>query len=99
MVNIKINFLIITPPLIYLIAFLGLIFNKRNILISILCIELLLLSINLNFLIFSLYLDDCVGQTFVIFILTIAATESVIGLAILFSYYKLTQSILIKEIV
>ena len=59
----------------------------------------MLLSVNLNFIIFSIYLDDILGQLFVIFILTIAATESAIGLAILSSYYKVKNTILIDKIV
>ena len=61
-------------------------------------IELMLLSVNLNFLIFSIYLDDIIGQLFVLFILTIAATESAIGLAILTVYYKLKNTIQIEKI-
>tara|TARA_B110000908_G_scaffold170565_1_gene230537 strand:+ start:3588 stop:3794 length:207 start_codon:yes stop_codon:yes gene_type:complete len=56
-------------------------------------VEIMLLSVNLNFIIFSIYLDDIVGYIFVLFILTIAATESAIGLAILTVYYKLKRSI------
>lgn len=56
-------------------------------------IELLLLSVNLNFAAFSIYLDDIVGQIFVIFILTIAAAESAIGLAIITVFYRLKGSI------
>ena len=56
-------------------------------------IELMLLAINLNFIIFSIYLDDVVGYIFVLFVLTVAATESAIGLAILSVYYKLKQTI------
>jgi NADH:ubiquinone oxidoreductase subunit K len=52
-------------------------------------IELLLLAVNLNFIIFSIYLDDLIGQTFSLFILTVAAAESAIGLAILVVYYRI----------
>merc|ERR1711933_607723 len=62
---------------------LGLSLNRNNVIIMIMAIELMLLSSNLNFLSFSIYLDDIIGQIFVIFILTIAATESSIGLSIL----------------
>lgn len=58
----------------------------------------MLLSVNLNFIIFSIYLDDILGQLFVIFILTIAATESAIGLAILSSYYRVKNTIVIDKI-
>ena len=56
-------------------------------------VEVMLLAVNLNFIIFSIYLDDIAGYIFVLFILTIAATESAIGLAILSIYYKLKQTI------
>ena len=61
-------------------------------------IELLLLSVNLNFAIFSVYLDDIIGQIFVIFILTIAAAESAIGLAIITVFYRLKNSIEMESI-
>ena len=61
-------------------------------------IELMLLAVNLNFVLFSVYLDDIVGQVFVLFILTIAATESAIGLAILVVYYRLKNTIRIDKI-
>lgn len=61
-------------------------------------IELMLLAINLNFIVFSVYLDDLVGQVFVLFILTIAATESAIGLALLTIYYNLKNTIQIDKI-
>lgn len=58
----------------------------------------MLLAVNLNFVLFSIYLDDIIGQVFVLFILTIAATESAIGLAILVVYYKLKNTIRIDKI-
>ena len=61
-------------------------------------IELMLLAINLNFVVFSIYLDDITGYIFVLFILTIAAAESAIGLAILTIYYKLKNTIQIDKI-
>jgi NADH-quinone oxidoreductase subunit K len=90
-------FLLITTTL-FSIGVLGLVLNRKNILIIIMSIELMLLSVNLNFIIFSIYLDDILGQLFVIFILTIAATESAIGLAILSSYYKVKNTIIIDKI-
>jgi len=67
----------------------GIILNRQNIIIILMSIELLLLAVNLNFIIFSIYLNDLVGQTFSLFILTIAAAESAIGLAILVVYYRI----------
>ena len=84
--------------ILFLIGSIGLILNRRNILITIMSIELMLLSVNLNFIVFSIYLDDITGYLFVLFILTIAATESAIGLAILSIYYKLKQTIQMDKI-
>lgn len=77
---------------------LGLILNRSNILKTIMSLEILLLSVNLNFIIFSLYLDDIVGQIFVFFILTLSATESSIGLSILAVYYERKNSISLSTI-
>ena len=65
---------------------LGIVVNRKNIIVLLMSIELMLLAVNLNFLTFSVYLDDLVGQVFVLFVLTIAATESAVGLAILAVY-------------
>ena len=62
---------------------------KNNIIVILMSIELLLLSINLNFALFSVYLDDLVGQLFSLFVLTVAAAESAIGLAILVVFYRI----------
>jgi len=98
MVTSNIIYLLFITTLLFSIGALGLVLNRKNILIIIMSIELMLLSVNLNFIIFSIYLDDILGQLFVIFILTIAATESAIGLAILASYYKVKNTILIDKI-
>lgn len=84
--------------LVFIIGLLGIVLNRKNIIIIIMSIELLLLSINLNFAIFSIYLDDIIGQIFVIFILTVAAAESAIGLAIITSFYRLKSSIQMEPI-
>ena len=76
----------------------GIVLNRKNILITIMSIELLLLAVNLNFAAFSIYLDDVIGQIFVLFVLTIAATESAIGLAIITVFYRLKNSIQLDPI-
>lgn len=63
---------------------------RRNVITVIIAVELILLAINLNFIIFSVYLNDIVGQIFALLILTVAAAESAIGLAILVVYYRIT---------
>jgi len=98
MVTTNINYILNIIIVLFLIGSLGLVLNRKNILITIMSVELMLLSVNLNFVIFSIYLDDITGYVFVLFILTIAATESAIGLAILSIYYKLKQTIQMDKV-
>jgi NADH-quinone oxidoreductase subunit K len=98
MFSININFVLFTNFLIFFSGLSGLTVTRKNILITLMSIELLLLSTNLIFVIFSLYLDDICGQIFVLFILTISATESVIGLALITAYFRLKNSIVIEKI-
>jgi NADH-quinone oxidoreductase subunit K len=93
MITTNINYILNIIIILFLIGSLGLVLNRKNVLITIMSVEIMLLSVNLNFIVFSIYLDDIVGYIFVLFILTIAATESAIGLAILTIYYKLKRSI------
>lgn len=99
MIITNLYYLILVITFLYLIGAIGLILNRRNILIIIIAIELMLLAINLNFITFSIYLDDILGQMFVLFILTVAATESSIGLAILIVFFRIKKTILIENIV
>ena len=73
---------------IFFLGVLGVITNRRHFLVIIICIEMMLLSINMYLLLFSIYLDDILGQLFSFFVLTVAAAESSIGLAIIILYYK-----------
>jgi NADH-quinone oxidoreductase subunit K len=75
----------------------GIVFNRRSILIILMCIELMLLSLNLNFIVFSVYFDDLYGQLFSLFILTVAASESAVGLAIIIIYYRVRGNISIEQ--
>jgi NADH-quinone oxidoreductase subunit K len=93
MLTININYILGLTCIVFFIGLLGIILNRKNILTIIMSIELLLLAVNLNFAAFSIYLDDIVGQIFVLFVLTIAATESAIGLAIITVFYRLKNSI------
>ena len=79
---------ILTNFIIFGIATLGVILNRRHVLIILICIEILLLSINVNFLLLSNYFDDIYGHLFAFIILTVAASESAIGLAIIILYYR-----------
>ncbi len=71
----------------------GMYLNRRNVIILLMCIELMLLAVNINFVAFSAYLDDLAGQVFVFFILTVAAAEAAIGLAILVVLFRNRKSI------
>ena len=76
----------------------GLVLNRKNILLAIMSLELLLLAVNFNFMLFSLYLDDIYGFIFIILVLTIAASESALGLAILTLFFRKKYSIELEEI-
>jgi NADH-quinone oxidoreductase subunit K len=94
----NIQYILNTVVLLFFTGVLGIVLNRKNILITIMSLELMLLAVNLNFIVFSIYLDDVVGQIFVLFILTIAATESSIGLALLTRYYRLKNTIQMERI-
>jgi len=82
----------------FLIGILGIVLNRKNILIILMSVELMLLAVNINFVVFSVYMDDLIGQMFALFVLTVAAAESAIGLAILVAYYKVRNSIAVESI-
>ena len=88
---------ILVSIIIFMISFFGLIYNKKSILIILISIELILLSVNILFIVFSIYLDDIVGQIFTIFVLTIAAAETSIGLSLLLVSYRVRGNILIDN--
>ena len=92
-----INYLIVNT-IIFLIGVSGLVLNRKNILIILMSIELMLLAVNLNFVVFSVYLDDILGQFFALFVLTVAAAESAIGLAILVVYYRARGTIAVERV-
>ena len=98
MLTLSISHILLVTTTVFFLGLFGIILNRKNILNIIMSIELLLLSINLNFAIFSVYLDDITGQIFIIFILTIAAAESAIGLAIITGFYRLKNSIEMEPI-
>lgn len=95
----SINMLLTTSIIIFLFGVLGVILNKRNLLVILMSIELLLVAINLNFIIFSVYLDDIFGQIFVLYVLTVAAAESAIGLALFTVYFKTKQTLFLEKFV
>ena len=96
--NFSLNFLITCSSFVFLIGVLGLVLNRRNLLILLMSIELMLVGINLNFIFFSVYLDDILGQLFALYVLTVAAAESAIGLAIIVSLFRIRNSLEINLI-
>jgi len=76
----------------------GIFINRRNLILLLMCIELMLLAVNFNFIAFSRYLGDETGQVFVFFILTVAAAEAAIGLAILVVLFRNQRSINVQEL-
>ncbi len=91
------NYLILAAIL-FSISIAGIVINRKNIIILLMSIELMLLAVNLNFIAFSHYLNDLAGQVFVFFILTVAAAEAAIGLAILVVLFRNKQSINVADI-
>lgn len=79
---------LILAAILFAISVTGLLFNRKNLISALMCIELLLLSVNTNFIAFSHYLSNNLGEIFVFFILTVAAAEAAIGLAIVISIYR-----------
>ena len=89
---------LILGAFLFSISVVGIFLNRRNVLIILMAIELMLLAVNLNFVAFSHFLNDASGQVFVFFILTVAAAESAIGLAILVLLFRNVGSIDVEDI-
>ncbi len=88
---------LILAAVLFAIAVAGIFINRRNMILLLMCIELMLLAVNLNFIAFAHFLGDLGGQVFVFFILTVAAAESAIGLAILVVLFRNRASINVDE--
>jgi NADH-quinone oxidoreductase subunit K len=91
------NYLVV-GALLFSISVAGMFLNRKNVLILLMCIELMLLSVNMNFVAFSHYLGDLSGQVFVFFILTVAAAETAIGLAILVLVFRNRRTIDVQDL-
>ena len=91
------NYLAVSMVL-FLVGLSGIFLNRKNIIVLLMAVELMLLAINFNFIIFSVFLDDILGQLFALLVLTVAAAESAIGLAILVIYYRIGGTIAIEFI-
>ena len=95
---IPLNWLLILSGVLFAISVAGMFVNRKNLILLLMCVELLLLAVNFNFVAFSRYLDDINGQIFVFFVLTVAAAESAIGLAILVVLFRERRSINVEDL-
>ncbi|HEX3431753.1 MAG TPA: NADH-quinone oxidoreductase subunit NuoK [Rhizomicrobium sp.] len=84
--------------IVFTIGVLGIFLNRKNVIIILMSIELILLAVNINFVAFSAYLGNLVGQVFALFVLTVAAAEAAIGLAILVVYFRNRGSIAVETV-
>jgi len=89
---------LVVGALLFAISVVGIFINRKNLVIILMAIELLLLAANMNFVAFSYYLEDLSGQVFVFFILTVAAAEAAVGLAILIVLFRTRRSINVQDL-
>ena len=98
MIEIGLGHYLTLAAIIFAIGIIGIFLNRKNVIIILMSIELILLAVNINLVSFSIYLQNLVGQVFTMFILTVAAAEAAIGLAIIVIYYKNKGSINVELI-
>ena len=98
MTEISLEHYLILGAIIFTIGIIGIFLNRKNLIVILMCIELLLLAVNINLVSFSIFLNDLNGQIFTLFILTVAAAEAAIGLAIIVVYYRNVGSIRVEDI-
>jgi NADH-quinone oxidoreductase subunit K len=89
---------LIVAAIVFTIGVVGIFLNRKNVIIILMSIELILLAVNINFVAFSSFLHDLVGQVFALFILTVAAAEAAIGLAILSVYFRNRGNIEVEDV-
>jgi NADH-quinone oxidoreductase subunit K len=94
----SITFFLVISVSLFFIGLVGIFLNRKSVLLVLMSVELVLLSVNFNFLISSSFIDDLLGQIFATFVLTVAAAESSIGLAILVTYHRLLGTIALEQI-
>jgi len=95
---ISLSHYLVLGAILFAVSVVGIFLNRKNVIILLMAIELMLLAVNMNFIAFSHYLDDPAGQIFVFFILTVAAAESAIGLAILVALFRNLKTIDVEDL-
>ena len=98
MIEIGLGHYLTLAAIIFAVGIIGIFLNRKNVIIILMSIELILLAVNINLVSFSIYLQNLVGQVFAMFILTVAAAEAAVGLAIIVIYYKNKGSISVEHI-
>ncbi|WP_343562921.1 NADH-quinone oxidoreductase subunit NuoK [Kiloniella sp. b19] len=98
MLEIGLAHYLVVAAILFSLGIFGIFLNRKNVIIILMSIELMLLAVNINFVAFSSYLGDLVGQVFTVFILTVAAAEAAIGLAILVIFFRNRGSIAVEDI-
>ncbi|GAA6142041.1 NADH-quinone oxidoreductase subunit NuoK [Hydrogenophaga sp. 5NK40-0174] len=96
--HLSLSHFLTVSALLFALSVVGIFLNRKNLIVLLMAIELMLLAVNMNFVAFSQYLGDLHGQVFVFFILTVAAAESAIGLAILVLLFRARSSISVEEL-
>ncbi|MFA5962987.1 MAG: NADH-quinone oxidoreductase subunit NuoK [Sphingomonas sp.] len=89
---------LVVAAILFALGVLGIVVNRKNLIVMLMAVELILLAVNLNFVAFSAYLHDLVGQVFAMFVLTVAAGEAAIGLAILVIYFRGRGTISVDDV-
>ena len=96
--SIGIEHYLILASILFALGLIGIFANRKNIIVILMSVELMLLAVNINFVAFSSYLQDLTGQIFTMFVLCVAAAEAAIGLAILVVYYRNRASIAVEDV-
>ena len=98
MLEIGLSHYLTVAAVLFTLGIFGIFLNRKNVIIILMSIELMLLAVNINMVAFSTHLQDLVGQVFAMFVLTVAAAEAAIGLAILVTYYRNRGSIAVEDV-
>ena len=98
MISIELGHYLALGGVIFLLGVVGIFLNRKNVIVILMSVELILLAVNINLVAFSIFIDDLSGQIFTLFILTVAAAEAAIGLAIIVVYFRNSDTIRVDEI-
>jgi len=98
MLEIGLSHYLTVGAILFTLGIFGIFLNRKNVIIILMSVELMLLAVNINFIAFSVHLNDLTGQVFALFVLTVAAAEAAIGLAILVVYFRNRGSIAVEDI-